>query len=133
MHIAPRLYPVRHPLGKVVIDRHHKIRSVVAKIGDLNSMFDELRVECIAGENGRFAQKIKEEGAEFKVDVTKAFWSAKLKGERDRIINDYFKDGQVLCDPFCGVGPLSIRAVKKYEGFAAICNDYDMHAIKFCR
>jgi len=48
------------------------------------------------------------------------YWCSRLQAERDRIIKK-FKKGEVLCDAFCGVGPLAIRAAKM--GFKVLAND----------
>jgi len=39
MHITDYVHPIRHILGKLVIDRHNKVRTVIAKIGHLKDTF----------------------------------------------------------------------------------------------
>ena len=39
------------------------------------------------------------------------------------MINDFLKDGQVLCDMFCGVGPLAVKSAVKRPGLKVLAND----------
>ena len=66
------------------------------------------------------------------MDVSKVYWCSKLSTERNRIIENYLKDGQVLCDIFCGIGPLSIKSAVKIKGLRVICNDLNPEAINYC-
>jgi tRNA (guanine37-N1)-methyltransferase len=49
------------------------------------------------------------------------------------MINDFLKDGQVLCDMFCGIGPLAVKSAVKRPGLKVVCNDLNPEGIKFCR
>lgn len=61
------------------------------------------------------------------------YWCSKLSTERNRLIDKYLKDGQVLCDMFCGIGPLSVKSAVKRQGLRVICNDLNPEGVKFCR
>ena len=69
----------------------------------------------------------------FKVDVSKVYWCSKLSTERNRIISTFLKDGQVLCDMFCGIGPLAVKSAVKRQGLRVICNDLNPEGIKYCK
>ena len=72
-----------------------------------------------------------EDKIRLKVDITKVYWCTKLGSERNRIIKTFFKAGQRLCDMFCGIGPLTVKAVKTVKDFSALANDLNPDAITF--
>ena len=74
-----------------------------------------------------------EDKVRFRVDVSKVYWCSKLATERSRIIKSYLRDGQVLCDMMCGLGPLSIKSAVKVKGLRVICNDLNPEGINYCR
>jgi tRNA (guanine37-N1)-methyltransferase len=74
-----------------------------------------------------------EDKVKFKVDVSKVYWCSKLSSERNRMIDKYFKNGDVLCDMFCGIGPLSIKSAVKRNGLNVVCNDLNPDGIEFCK
>ena len=74
-----------------------------------------------------------EDKVRFRVDVSKVYWCSKLATERNRIIKNYLRDGQVLCDMMCGLGPLSIKSAVKVKGLRVICNDLNPEGINYCR
>ena len=61
------------------------------------------------------------------------YWCSKLSTERTRMIDKYLKDGEVLCDMFCGIGPLAVKAAVKRKGLNVVCNDLNPEGMKFCR
>jgi len=76
-------------------------------------------MEVLAGEHN-FEVIHKEVSCVFTFDIRKVYWCSRLQSERDRILKK-FKKGEILCDAFCGVGPLSIRAAK--NGIRVLAND----------
>lgn len=76
-------------------------------------------MELIAGEP-EFVVTQKEGNCNFTFDFRRVYWNSKLSNERQRLIK-ILKPGEVLCDMFAGVGPLSIQAAKK--GLTVIAND----------
>ncbi len=55
---------------------------------------------------------LKEGNCKFEFDIRKVYWCSKLATERDRMLKE-IKPGEVLCDAFCGIGPLSVRLAKQ--------------------
>ena len=76
-------------------------------------------MEVLAGEH-KFEVEHREGSCIFHFDIRKVYWCSRLQAERDRVIKK-FKKGEVLCDAFCGVGPLAVKAAK--AGFKVIAND----------
>ena len=62
------------------------LRSVVTKIGHINSEFRFYDLECIAGDESSFETNLVEDKVKFKVDISKMYWCSKLSGERNRMI-----------------------------------------------
>ena len=60
------------------------------------------------------------------------YWCSKLSTERNRMIQEYLKDGEVLCDMFCGIGPLAVKAAVKRKGLKVVCNDLNPEGIQCC-
>jgi len=74
-----------------------------------------------------------EDKVRFQVDVSKVYWCSKLATERNRMISEYLKDGEVLCDMFCGIGPLAVKAAVKRPKLNVVCNDLNPEGIHYCR
>jgi len=74
-----------------------------------------------------------EDKVHFKVDVSKMYWCSKLSTERNRLISQFLKDGEVLCDMFCGVGPLAVKAAVKRLGLRVLANDLNPDGVEFLR
>jgi tRNA (guanine37-N1)-methyltransferase len=79
-------------------------------------------MEVLAGEPN-FEVEHKEGSCVFQFDIRRVYWCSRLQAERDRVIKK-FKKGEVLCDAFCGVGPLAVKAAK--AGFKVIANDLNI-------
>jgi tRNA (guanine37-N1)-methyltransferase len=131
MNLSQDQMPYRFIIGQTILDKNKNLRSVVAKIGKIESKFRFYECECIAGDPSEMLATVVEDKIRFRVDITQVYWCSKLGTERSRLIERFFKPGEVLCDMFCGVGPLAIKAVKRVRDFKAIVNDLNPAAIKF--
>jgi tRNA (guanine37-N1)-methyltransferase len=114
--------PFKYQIGQAIVDKNPAISTVVTKIGHIESTFRFYDLECIAGEP-KFEADVTEDKVRFKVDVSKMYWCSKLSTERNRLISDFFKDHQVICDMFCGVGPLAVKAAVKKPLVKVLAND----------
>ncbi len=121
--------PYKYIIGQALIDKSQKIRTVVNKTEKLNNVFRTPELEVIAGENN-LETELKEGGCIFKLNFEKVYWNSKLQAERDRLLNT-FKSGETLCDMFCGIGPLSVRAAKK--GVYVLANDLNPHCYEYLK
>ena len=96
---------------------------MVTKLGQIESTYRYYDLECIAGDASTYESVLVEDKVRFKVDVSKVYWCSKLSTERNRIIDTILKDGEVLCDMFCGIGPLSVKAAVKKQKLRVLAND----------
>ena len=121
--------PHKYIIGQVLLDKNQKITTVVNKTEKLSNVFRTPELEVIAGEN-KLETDLKEGGCVFKLNFEKVYWNSKLQAERDRLLN-HFKSGEVLCDMFCGIGPLSVRAAKK--SLFVLANDLNPHCYDYLK
>ena len=122
MNLTGRLLDYKFQIGQVVLDKNPIIRTVVTKVGQIESTFRFYDLECIAGDKTSFESIVLEDKVKFHVDVSKVYWCSKLGTERNRMIADVLKEGDVLCDMFCGIGPLAVKAAVKKQ-IKVIAND----------
>ncbi len=92
---------------------------MINKTSKIDNVFRTYEMETLAGKED-FEVIHKEGSVTFNFDIRKVYWCSRLQHERDRILKK-FRKGEVLCDAFCGVGPLSVRAAK--GGIRTLAND----------
>jgi len=49
------------------------------------------------------------------------------------MIDTFLKDGEVLCDMFCGIGPLAVKSAVKRSGLKVVCNDLNPEGVMYAR
>ena len=104
---------------------------MLTKLGSIENTFRTYDLEVIAGNPNLEAIQV-EDKVKFKVNIAKVYWCSRLSSERDRMIDKYFKDGDVLLDMFCGIGPLAVKAAvkKKIKVLASDLNPDCYHYLK---
>ena len=104
LNLSDEQLPHKKIIGQAILEKH-PLRTVITRIGHIDSVFRYYALECIAGDDSSYETQLMEDKVRFKVDISKMYWCSKLSTERSRMIKDFFKPGQVLCDMFCGIGP----------------------------
>lgn len=66
------------------------------------------------------------------VNVATVYWCSRLSTERQRVVKDFFKPGDVLLDMFCGIGPMAIRAAKE-QNMRVLANDLNPECYHYLR
>ena len=66
------------------------------------------------------------------MDISKVWWNGKLANDRDRVLNKYIKDGDVIADLFCGAGAFSVKCAVKLRNVKVVCNDISAAAYDYC-
>jgi len=117
----------RYFIGQLVLDKNPSISTVVNKVGKIENVYRTYEMEIIAGEEN-YNVEHKEGNVRFKFDLRKTYWCSRLQNERDRVLS-LMKKNEVLCDAFCGVGPLALRACKK--GVKVYANDLNPDAYEY--
>jgi tRNA (guanine37-N1)-methyltransferase len=68
-----------------------------------------------------FVTEVSQHGLRFRLDFSKVFWNSRLEHEHKRLVDKYFKHGQVILDVMAGIGPFAVPAAK--AGCLVIAND----------
>jgi len=100
--------------------------TVINKTGKIEEDFRFYHSEVLAGENRLTTVHI-ENDVRFFIDLGKVYWCSRLQNERARLIK-MVKRNETICDPFCGVGPHILPAIKK--GAIGLCNDLNPSAVE---
>jgi tRNA (guanine37-N1)-methyltransferase len=119
LNLREKFLPFKFLIGKIILDKNPSIKTVITKTGKIDNEFRTYNMELLAGTEN-FEVKHKEVNINFHFDIRKVYWCSRLQGERDRLLK-VIKKGSVLCDAFCGVGPLALRAAK--NGVKVYAND----------
>lgn len=113
-------------IGEVLLDKTKNIKTVITKVGIIDTVYRHFETEILAGENSLLTYHY-EAGIKFYIDYQRVYWNSKLQDERNTLLKKIKKE-ETICDPFCGVGPLVVRAAKK--GCKVYCNDLNPVAIE---
>eukprot|EP00866_Antonospora_locustae_P001382 jgi/Antlo1/1382/1225 len=119
----------RKVIGAVLLDKIKGIETVIRKVGEVSSEFRCFEIEVLAG-SGQLKTMHLENNLKFFIDYENVYWNSRLQEERRRLLKK-FQRGDVIVDPFCGVGPLVVSALKK--GCRVHCNDLNPVAIDCLR
>lgn len=127
LNLRPEHEPFKHLIGSVILDKNPVIKTVVNKVGAIETTFRFFQMEILAGED-RMQVEVREEGCIFTFDYSKVYWNSRLQHEHRRLV-ELFGKGQRVCDLFCGVGPFAIPAAKK--GCIVYANDLNPESVKY--
>ncbi|WVZ94433.1 hypothetical protein U9M48_040326 [Paspalum notatum var. saurae] len=121
--------PYKELIAQVVLDKNKpKIQTVVNKTDAIQNDYRTMQLEVLAGNDSLHTMVI-ESGLRFQVDLGTVYWNSRLATERQRLVNDIFRNSDVVCDMFSGVGPLAISAAKKVKYVYA--NDMNPTAVEY--
>ena len=118
---------IAHALLKV----HPNIKSVFKKLGAMEGEFRIRRLRHLAGEN-RTEAVYREHGCQFKLDVSKVYFSVRLSHERGRIADLVKENGKILV-MFAGVGPFAIVIAKKHPDAKITAVELNPDAVEYMR
>lgn len=111
LNLRDHLLDYRFLIGEVLLDKINSCRTVVNKSNTINNTYRNFSMELLAGDED-YIVTVKENRCNFEFDFSKVYWNPRLCKEHERILS-YLKQGDVLFDIFCGVGPFSIPAAKR--------------------
>jgi len=118
-------------IGEVILNSVPNIETVVNKVGEVSGEFRTYDMQLLAGKNTTKVN-LQENGVKLEFDVKDVYWCSRLSGEREHMLTHVFKKGQVIVDPFCGVGAQLLQAASKLECHI-IANDWNPNAVAACR
>ncbi len=114
-------------IGNAILEANKPVITVVSDEGVVGD-YRVRSVEVIAGEDSTKTCH-KEFGMNFAVDLAKAYFSPRLATERQRVAQ-IVKEGELIIDMFCGVGPFSVTISKNVPGSKIFGIDSNPLAIK---
>jgi tRNA (guanine37-N1)-methyltransferase len=120
----------RREIGDAFLAWDRKVR-VVAQDRGVEGAFRVRKIEIIAGEPRTTTVHV-EYGLRYRVDVARAYFSPRLGTERARIA-DLVRPGEIVADPFAGVGPYAILIAKRQHAVRVLANDANPVAVQFLR
>lgn len=106
-----------------------RIQTVVNKVGTITNEFRVPKFEVLAGKDDMVTE-VKQYGAVFKLDYRLVYWNSRLEHEHLRLIS-LFREGEIICDMFAGIGPFAIPAAQK--GCLVYANDLNPDSIHFLK
>jgi tRNA (guanine37-N1)-methyltransferase len=122
--------PYKHIIGQVMLDKLPSLRTVVNKVGTIDTEFREFHMEVLAGPPD-FDVEVKEHGCTFRFDYSKVYWNSRLQTEHARLC-DSFALTDAVYDVMAGIGPFAIPAAAK--GVRRVwANDLNAHAVAALR
>jgi len=122
LNLKPAHVPYGRLVAEAIVDRLPSVRTVVNKVGQVGGPYRTYQMDILAGEAGDTAVELVEGGVKLRFDLSKVYWSARLQGERNRLVTQEFGRGQTIADAFCGVGAVAVRAASDL-GCTVLSND----------
>ncbi len=128
--IPEGLRPHREAIGRAILRWNPKIR-VAAEDRGVKGERRVRQIGIIAGER-RTTTVHTEHGLRYRVDLAAAYFSPRLASERGRIA-DLVREGEVVADPFAGVGPYAILIAKRRRPRQVHASDANPVAVELLR
>ncbi|KYR02708.1 tRNA (guanine-N1-)-methyltransferase [Tieghemostelium lacteum] len=130
LNLRDEQLPYKFIIGQVILDKNFQIRTVINKVGKIDTVFRTFKNELLAGENNLLTE-IKENECIFKFNFEEVYWNSRLQIEHWNLIDSFTKD-DIVCDMFAGVGPFALPAVK-LKKCKVYANDLNPNSIKYMR
>lgn len=115
-------------IGKVIMELNKNIKTVVMKGGPVAGRFRRRKYRFVAGKR-RYEALYAENGAIFKVDIRRSFFSPRLAYERERINRLVGRKEKVMV-MFAGVGPFAIEIAKRHRDASVVGIELNREAYK---
>lgn len=129
LNLRNEFKPFDSLIGQVILDKNNKIECVVDKVSSIATKFRTFPMKVIAGKSDNLVVEQRESDCTFRFDFSKVYWNSRLHTEHQRLVTDYFKTGEIVCDVFAGVGPFAVPAGKK--NVIVLANDLNPESFKY--
>lgn len=110
LNLRDEVATYKHMIGRVLLDKNPRLRTVINKVGSIDSEFRVPEWELLAGDTS-LETEVRQHGIPFKLDFGEVYWNSRLEAEHKRVI-DLIKPGEILCDAMAGVGPFAVPAAR---------------------
>jgi tRNA (guanine37-N1)-methyltransferase len=128
--LEEELFTHKETIGDALLSANKSIETVALDRGVVGE--ERIRnLEIIAGK--RSTETVhREYGIELETDLSKAYFSPRLATEHWRVA-ETVKDGEVVIDMFCGIGPFSILIAKNRNPEKIYAIDINKEAINYLK
>jgi len=94
-----------------ILEQRTGLHTVLFPVSAVNGLYRTKKFKVLAGKDTTATVAI-EYGHRFFIDLSSAYFSARLSEERQRVLN-HMKEGETVIDMFAGVGPFAITLAEK--------------------
>jgi tRNA (guanine37-N1)-methyltransferase len=131
--------PYGELIGQVLRETNPSIDTVVSKVGEVKGKYRTYDLEVLAGPEN-FETTVVEHGIAIRLNLADCYWSTRLSGERQELIDDIERsvdrrrnEALVVADVFCGVGAVCLLLAKNNPHYTIFANDWNSKAIECLR
>ena len=133
LNLRDEALPFKHIIGQVILDKVPAIKTVVTKVGTIETEFRTFPMELIAGD-ANYDVQLKESGARFHFNFNEVYWNSRLQTEHARIIEivaaTWATDKRrVAVDMMAGIGPFAVPLAMR--GMSVFANDLNPASYKY--
>ena len=129
LNLREEALPYKGLIAQVVLDKNFpRIRTVVNKVGVIESKFRTLPLEVLVGDRD-LEVTVKESNSTFTFDYATVYWNSRLQTEHKRLV-ERIPSGAVVADVFAGVGPFSVPLASQ-RGCTVHANDLNPDSHKW--
>jgi tRNA G37 N-methylase Trm5 len=128
--------PYGELIGQVLRETNPSIDTVVSKVGEVKGKYRTYDLDVLAGPEN-FETTVVEHGISIRLNVAHCYWSTRLSGERQELIDDIERsidmsknESLVVADVFCGVGAVCMLLAKNNPRCTILANDWNSKAIE---
>ena len=130
LNLRDEQLPFKNLIGKVLLEKNDRIRTVVNKVESIENQFRVLPMEVIAGVD-EMETLVVQHGIRFKLNFAQVYWNSRLEHEHHRLINEVFKRSDCILDMTCGIGPFAVPAALK--GCKVYANDLNPKCAEYTK
>ncbi|KAF2074996.1 hypothetical protein CYY_003692 [Polysphondylium violaceum] len=130
LNLRDEQLPYKHLIGQAILDKNLQVKTVLNKVGKIDTVFRTFQIEVLAGEDN-LVTEVKENECLFKFNFSEVYWNSRLQYEHFNLI-DTFKSSDTICDMFAGVGPFACPAVK-LKKCTFYANDLNPNSVKYMK
>lgn len=128
--IPDEVYHLKEEIVRAILTKHKHVKTILRKTGEVSGEYRVARYEAIYGNETETIAR--EHGCRFKVDPTKAYYTVKLSGERERIAR-LVNEGERVLVMFAGVGPYAIVIARLSKPREVVGVEINPMAVEFFR
>lgn len=100
LNLRDEVLEYKHVIGRVLLDKNPRLKTVVNKVGSIESEFRVPTWELLAGDTS-LETEVRQHGIPFKLDFGEVYWNSRLEAEHKRLI-EQIRPGRYCATPCAG-------------------------------